>query len=79
MYALRVRVCVFFGRGLDENNVTYHTQELDLRGALGAAFCLRHRMQHFLENYIHYMLFEVGIGSKAAVHYVCAAVVCVLH
>ncbi len=34
-------------------------QELDVRGALGVAFCLRHRMQHFLENYVHYMLFEV--------------------
>lgn len=34
-------------------------QELDLRAALGVAFCLRHRMQHFLENYVHYVLFEV--------------------
>ena len=35
------------------------TKELDVRGALGLAFCLRHKMQHFLENYIYYMMFEV--------------------
>jgi hypothetical protein len=39
-------------------------QELDLRAALGVAFCLRHRMQHFLENYVHYMLFEVRFPPR---------------
>ena len=30
-----------------------------MRGFMGTAFCLRHRMQHFMENYIYYMMFEV--------------------
>jgi len=35
------------------------TKELDVRRALGLAFCVRHKMQHFLATYIYYMMFEV--------------------
>ena len=34
-------------------------KELDVRGALGLAFVVRQKMQHFMENYIYYMMFEV--------------------
>ena len=34
-------------------------KELDVRKALGLAFCVRHKMQHFLATYIYYMMFEV--------------------
>ncbi|GAB5031649.1 gamma-tubulin complex component 2 [Nannochloropsis oceanica] len=34
-------------------------KELDVRQALGLAFCVRHKMQHFLATYIYYMMFEV--------------------
>ena len=34
-------------------------KELDVRRALGLAFCVRHKMQHFLATYIYYMMFEV--------------------
>lgn len=36
------------------------TKELvNVRKGMGPAYCLRHRMQHFLGNYIYYMMFEV--------------------
>jgi gamma-tubulin complex component 2 len=34
-------------------------KELNLRGALGPSFCLRHRMLHFLQNFVYYMTLEV--------------------
>ena len=29
------------------------TRELNVRGALGKAFCLRHRMMHFMQNFVY--------------------------
>jgi hypothetical protein len=34
-----------------------------VRQSLGPAFCLRHSMQHFIENYIYYMMFEVSAAG----------------
>ena len=42
------------------NNVL---QELNVRGAMGPAYCLRHRMLHFLQNFVYYMTLEV-IGPR---------------
>lgn len=36
-----------------------------MRGAMGQAFCLRHRMQHFIENYVYYMMFEASPRNAA--------------
>jgi hypothetical protein len=36
-------------------------QDLGVRGAMGGAFCLRYRMQHFIGNYVYFMMFEVRI------------------
>jgi gamma-tubulin complex component 2 len=38
-------------------------QELNVRGALGPAYCLRHRMLHFLQNFVYYVTLEV-IGPR---------------
>jgi hypothetical protein len=55
--------------------VVVHTpQELDVRGALARAYQLRHRMQHFIENYVYYMMFEVRGKSMGCV---CTLVSCV--
>jgi len=35
------------------------TKELRVRGAMGPSFCLRHRMLHFLQNFVYYMTLEV--------------------
>lgn len=35
------------------------TRPLSVRGALGPSYCLRHRMLHFLQNFVYYMTFEV--------------------
>ena len=35
------------------------TRELNVRGALGKAFCLRHRMLHFMQNFVYYAGLEV--------------------
>lgn len=40
-----------------------NTKELNVRQAMGAAFCLRHRMLHFLQNFVYYMALEV-IGPR---------------
>lgn len=34
-----------------------------MRGAMGPAYCLRHRMLHFLQNFVYYMTLEV-IGPR---------------
>jgi gamma-tubulin complex component 2 len=34
-----------------------------VRGALGPAYCLRHRMLHFLQNFVYYVTLEV-IGPR---------------
>jgi hypothetical protein len=34
-----------------------------VRGAMGPAYCLRHRMLHFLQNFVYYMTLEV-IGPR---------------
>jgi len=36
-----------------------NTKELNVRAALGASYCLRHRMLHFLQNFVYYMALEV--------------------
>lgn len=35
------------------------TKALDVRAVLGPFFCLRHRMLHFLQNFVYYMTLEV--------------------
>ena len=35
------------------------TKDLHVRGAMGPSFCLRHRMLHFLQNFVYYMTLEV--------------------
>ena len=35
------------------------TKGLNVRGSLGASYCLRHRMLHFLQNFVYYMTLEV--------------------
>jgi gamma-tubulin complex component 2 len=35
------------------------TKQLNVRQALGRSYCLRHRMLHFLQNFVYYMTFEV--------------------
>eukprot|EP00587_Corethron_hystrix_P016632 CAMPEP_0113331358 /NCGR_PEP_ID=MMETSP0010_2-20120614/22420_1 /TAXON_ID=216773 ORGANISM="Corethron hystrix, Strain 308" /NCGR_SAMPLE_ID=MMETSP0010_2 /ASSEMBLY_ACC=CAM_ASM_000155 /LENGTH=687 /DNA_ID=CAMNT_0000194567 /DNA_START=244 /DNA_END=2307 /DNA_ORIENTATION=- /assembly_acc=CAM_ASM_000155 len=35
-------------------------KELDLRSVLGATYCLRQRMLHFMQNFVYYMMFEVN-------------------
>lgn len=39
------------------------TRRLDVRSALGMCYCLRHRMLHFLQNFVYYMTLEV-IGPR---------------
>lgn len=39
------------------------TQELNVRGSMGPAYCLRHRMLHFLQNFVYYVTLEV-IGPR---------------
>lgn len=39
------------------------TRELDVREAMGPAYCLRHRMLHFLHNFVYYISLEV-IGAR---------------
>ena len=39
------------------------TRRLDVRSALGQCYCLRHRMLHFLQNFVYYMTLEV-IGPR---------------
>lgn len=41
-----------------------NTKDLNVRQALGSSFCLRHRMLHFLQNFVYYMTLEV-IGPRA--------------
>lgn len=36
-----------------------YTKELDVRASMGQAYCLRHRMLHFLQNFVYYMALEV--------------------
>lgn len=40
-----------------------NTKELDVRATMGASYCLRHRMLHFLQNFVYYMTLEV-IGPR---------------
>ena len=40
-----------------------HTKELNVRAAMGASYCLRHRMLHFLQNFVYYVTLEV-IGPR---------------
>lgn len=40
-----------------------YTKELDVRASMGQAYCLRHRMLHFLQNFVYYMALEV-IGPR---------------
>jgi gamma-tubulin complex component 2 len=35
------------------------TKEFGLRGEMGPSYCLRHRMLHFLQNFVYYMTIEV--------------------
>ena len=35
------------------------TKECNVRSALGATYCLRQRMLHFVQNFVYYMMFEV--------------------
>lgn len=35
------------------------TKNLNVRGELGTPYCLRHRMLHFLQNFVYYMTVEV--------------------
>jgi gamma-tubulin complex component 2 len=35
------------------------TKEMGLRGEMGPSYCLRHRMLHFLQNFVYYMTIEV--------------------
>ena len=39
------------------------TRRLNVRSALGQCYCLRHRMLHFLQNFVYYMTLEV-IGPR---------------
>ena len=39
------------------------TRRLDVRSALGQCYCLRHRMLHFLQNFVYYMTLEV-VGPR---------------
>jgi gamma-tubulin complex component 2 len=39
------------------------TKRLDVRSAMGQSFCLRHRMLHFLQNFVYYVTLEV-IGPR---------------
>jgi gamma-tubulin complex component 2 len=36
-----------------------NTKELGLRAEMGPSYCLRHRMLHFLQNFVYYMTIEV--------------------
>mmetsp|Transcript_6119 Transcript_6119/g.9233 ORF Transcript_6119/g.9233 Transcript_6119/m.9233 type:complete len:1075 (-) Transcript_6119:183-3407(-) len=36
-----------------------NTKEYGLRGEMGPSYCLRHRMLHFLQNFVYYMTIEV--------------------
>lgn len=40
------------------------TRNLDVRSAMGQCYCLRHRMLHFLQNFVYYMTLEV-IGPRS--------------
>jgi hypothetical protein len=40
------------------------TRQLDVRAVMGATYCLRHRMLHFLQNFVYYMALEV-VGPRA--------------
>ena len=40
-----------------------NTKELDVRATMGTSYCLRHRMLHFLQNFVYYMTLEV-IGPR---------------
>jgi gamma-tubulin complex component 2 len=40
------------------------TRALDVRSAMGQCYCLRHRMLHFLQNFVYYMTLEV-IGPRS--------------
>lgn len=35
------------------------SKEFNVRGALGSSFCLRHRMLHFIQNFVYYITLEV--------------------
>lgn len=39
------------------------TKRLDVRSAMGQSYCLRHRMLHFLQNFVYYVTLEV-IGPR---------------
>lgn len=40
------------------------TKQLNVRGVMGPSYALRHRMLHFLQNFVYYMCLEV-IGPRA--------------
>ena len=39
------------------------TKSLNVRGEMAASYALRHRMLHFLQNFVYYMTLEV-IGPR---------------
>eukprot|EP01041_Mallomonas_annulata_P003637 gene3637-7252_t len=39
------------------------TKGLDVRGHMGSSYFLRHRMLHFLQNFVYYVTYEV-IGPR---------------
>lgn len=42
------------------------TKEFKLRAELGASYCLRHRMLHFLQNFVYYITYEVIVPRSHA-------------
>lgn len=55
---------LFFSKHVEDRvlNCWQHhqnTKELRLRGEMGPSYCLRHRMLHFLQNFVYYMTIEV--------------------
>jgi hypothetical protein len=42
------------------------TKKVNVRVNLGASYCLRHRMLHFLQNFVYYMTLEVRKGESSS-------------